>query len=70
MPAGKTKPCTLPTAKAEKHAWAFDRNVKIGSMTVTGRGTRAHLAVRGLYRCACGETRIGKTNINAPGAGL
>lgn len=57
-----TKPCTL----APKHKWTFDRNVTQGTF---GPGTLT-MSVRGLYRCACGATRIGAANQNAPGADI
>ena len=55
--------CTL----APQHKWVFQRNV-VSSKGVGGGVTK--LSLRGKYRCACGETRIGAVNQNAPNADL
>lgn len=70
MAAAKLKPCTLPTAKNGKHTWSFVKNTKTGSMHFGPRGSSASFRVVGVYRCACGEVRIGTVNVNAPGASL
>lgn len=69
MPS-KQQPCTLPTAKNGKHTWAFVKNDRHGTMSIGPRGTRASIRAVGVYRCACEEVRIGRVNVNAPGAGL
>lgn len=51
----KPKPCTL----AEKHSWQFIKNVTLTTATFTPKGSSAHIRFRGLYRCACGQTRHG-----------
>lgn len=68
--AAKQSPCTLPTSKAGKHAWVFEKNFKTATMRVTSHGSYGRLSVRGLYRCGCGGTRVGTVNPNAPNAGL
>ena len=48
-------------AKFVKHKWAWVRNFydyRIGPRTGSAK-------LRGLYRCECGEGRIGQYNINA-----
>lgn len=45
------KPCTL----GKRHKWEFVRN-----RVVTYKNARSTvLSMRGLYRCACGETKLG-----------
>lgn len=62
----KNPACTL----GPKHTWAFVRNGARASGTAGSFGGRMSFAVRGLYRCECGVTRVGKVNPNAPGADL
>lgn len=46
------KPCTAGT----RHKWQFVRNRIIQS----GGPTSIHISKRGVYQCACGETKIGE----------
>lgn len=62
----KTPKCT----KAERHTWAFVRNVKVGTMTVSEHGSHGHLSLKGLYRCKCGATKHGAPDLNARSADL
>lgn len=55
-------PCPLnPSTPRAPHRWAWVRNMPTGA-------TFQHRAAppRGLYQCACGASRIGAANQNAP----
>lgn len=58
----KTKPCT----NGPRHSWTWVKNFNRTRITHTARGSSAQISLKGLYRCACGETRIGQPNHNAP----
>lgn len=62
----KTPKCT----KAPRHTWSFVKNVKAGSITVSGRGSHGRFTLKGLYRCECGATKHAAPDLNAPGADL
>ena len=53
----KQKPCTLNP----KHKWELVKN--INQTVINGRSAR--LSLRGLYRCACGATKLGRTTPTA-----
>lgn len=48
------KKCTL----APRHQWTWTKNVTNGQ--VGGRGI--NLSLRGIYRCKCGEQKVGTPN--------
>lgn len=54
------KPCT----NGARHKWEFVKNVREATMTVTARGTVGRFKLKGVYRCACGETKYGLFNHN------
>ncbi len=56
----KAAACTL----GPRHTWAFVKNVSVGTMSITGRGSSAHFSLKGLYRCACGAQKRGAYNPN------
>lgn len=60
MSAIKTKPCTL----GPRHSWSWKKNVRVGSLTVTSRGSTARYSLKGLYTCACGATKHGRPDPN------
>lgn len=51
----KTPKCTL----GEKHKWVWVKNGTRTTTTIAPRGTTMHVALKGLYKCACGERRLG-----------
>lgn len=59
----KTPACTV----GAKHTWKFVRNGAQAKSTSGMDGHSMIISVRGLYKCACGATRIGQPNRNAPG---
>lgn len=61
------KTCSITNGK---HKWTFVKNVSKATMTFGPKGSHGTLSVRGLYRCECGETRIGKCKNDAPGSDL
>lgn len=65
-----TKLCTRPDAKDGKHKWTFVKNFKVGHQTISSRGSTVRLRVAGLYKCECGHSKEGRSNINAPGSSL
>lgn len=56
-------PTTCPSTGG-KHSWSFVKNVTVGSMTVTSRGTTGRFTLKGLYRCACGLKKHGRYDPN------
>lgn len=52
----KQKPCTI----GAKHSWHFVRNVTLKSARISSTGTFVKYSFRGLYKCACGESRHGR----------
>jgi len=69
MPA-KQKPCTLPTAKNGKHTWQFLKNASKSTITHGPGGSHGRFRLVGVYSCACGASRVGQANHNAPGNDL
>ena len=71
MSYGMSKPKTPVCTLGVKHKWVF---VKNGQVTKTsssmGGGCSVQISLRGLYKCACGQSRIGQANYNAPNADL
>lgn len=65
----KTKPCPNGGEQG-KHKWEFVRNGTVTRAHAGFGGGSMSLSVRGLYRCACGAQRVGRVNVNAPGASL
>lgn len=53
-----------------KHKWEFVRNGVKSTVVGGSFGGSASFAVRGLYKCACGQMRIGAANMNAAGSDL
>ncbi len=53
-------PCTIDP-KVPAHRWAWVRNMPTGATFA-----RNAAPARGLYQCACGASRIGAANQNAP----
>lgn len=47
-----------------KHSWSFVKNVSVGSMQITSRGSTGRFSLKGLYRCACGQTKYGRFDPN------
>jgi hypothetical protein len=60
------KACTL----GPKHAWKFVRNAQKTTITHGPSGSRGVFKIVAVYKCACGETRNGPMNHNAPGNDL
>lgn len=56
----KTKPCTL----GPRHKWTWIKNVSVGSLVHTPRGTHGQFTLKGLYRCQCGHKKHGQANPN------
>lgn len=54
-----------PCTNGPRHKWEFVKNVNVGSMSVTARGTVGRFSLKGLYRCACGAKKHGQFNHNA-----
>lgn len=53
-----------------RHIWFFVRNGTVRK-SVGGFGSGSvQLSLKGLYRCACGETKQGPYNPNAAGADI
>jgi hypothetical protein len=73
MPYGfdkpKTKPCPNGGEKG-KHSWQFVRNGTQTRVSAGLGGGFMSISVRGLYRCACGATRVGQMKPDAPGSDL
>jgi len=57
----------LPCKIADKHKWEFVKNVTITKASYGPTGSRIQLSFRGLYKCACGEKRIGQSKDCAEG---
>lgn len=51
----KPRTCTL----GKRHKWQFVRNVKFAQVSMQSTS----LSIRGLYKCACGETKHGNPEI-------
>lgn len=58
-----TKPCT----NGPRHSWDFLKNVSVGSITHTSRGSHGVFSLKGLYRCDCGATKHGLHDPRQPG---
>lgn len=54
--ADKPKPCT----EGKRHKWLFQRNRIIETY---GPGY-ANISKRGVYRCACGEKKLGEPSLD------
>ena len=50
---------TAPCTNGARHKWVFVKNVNVGSMSVTARGTVGRFSLKGLYRCAFLEPMSG-----------
>lgn len=61
-------PC--PNSSTGKHTWIFTRNAQKGQITHGPSGSHGRFWIVGVYSCACGAVRTGKSNPNAPGADL
>lgn len=47
--------------KGKYHRWEYKGNTTRTTMKVTAKGTHAHVALRGVYRCNdCGIKKIGQ----------
>ena len=58
----KQKICTI----GSKHKWTWLKNINQHSFTVTAKGSSGRFTLKGVYRCACDEVRIGQPNHNGP----
>lgn len=56
----KTKPCT----EGQRHKWEWVKNINVGSLSITSRGTSGSFTLKGLYRCRCGSKKHGQSNPN------
>ncbi|QHJ83376.1 MAG: hypothetical protein [Bacteriophage sp.] len=50
------KKCTI----GKRHKWDFVKNVNLETRTFTS----IHFSRKGLYKCACGETKYAEMNPN------
>lgn len=57
------KGCPNTTNGHGRHTWVFLKNVE----SVPRNGRAINVRLRGAYRCACGVTKMGDHNPNAPG---
>jgi len=72
MPYGiaiKRDPCPNDTVKG-KHKWAFVKNGTLTRASFGAGGSSMRITLKGFYKCACGASRVGQPNHNAPGATL
>lgn len=53
----------------KRHAWTWIKNRANKSVTISSRGTRVHLSLKGLYRCECGEKKEGRPHNDGPDLG-
>ena len=49
------KPCTL----GKRHKWEFVKSITSQKVHLSAKGTTVQLSMRGLYRCQCGEKKLG-----------
>lgn len=56
----KHLPCPVSGAQ---HNWVFEKNKMSGSLTA---GRHKGFSLRGFYTCACGATKTGAPNFQAP----
>ena len=54
------KPCNI----GPRHKWAWVKNVSVGSLVHTSRGTHGQFTLKGLYKCQCGQKKHGQPNLN------
>lgn len=54
----KNKACTL----TPKHKWTWVKNVVQQSITYSAVGNSARMSLKGLYKCECGERKLGTAN--------
>lgn len=54
----RAKPCKT----GPRHTWAWVKNV--ANAQIGGRSAR--FTLRGLYRCTCGQQKVGAANHNGP----
>ena len=52
------------TTSGARHSWLFVRNVNVGAMRITSRGSTGRFSLKGLYRCACGQSKYGQYDPN------
>ena len=54
------KPCTI----GPRHRWEWIKNISVGSLVHTRRGTLGKFTLKGLYKCQCGHKKYGQPNHN------
>lgn len=56
--SAKPKQCTF----GPKHKWVWLKNTRIGKGSFAGGGHTVQISLKGIYKCECGEKKIGQPN--------
>lgn len=62
----RPKPCTL----GKKHKWEFVKNTTHTTTDYGPAGTRIHIRYKGIYKCACGQRKLGQTQYESQAAAI